>query len=198
MHSSSLAVILSRRHFVLHGPSSHNSSTMRTRSAWQACAGLWKTTADGRTSEGETTYHVLQPGESETFSRISMSIRTICARACRKQCDAAPSHNPSISHPCVGVCICVVTHLFLYDTRYLTVFAPSSVHVLGFDPRHGADQARNYAGKYASTASRKYAPSFAWAFSQKLENDGTTKLCIHFLHNGNPRSGTTSRPLQTA
>lgn len=159
---------------------------------------MWKTTADGRTSEGETTYHVLQPGESETFTRISMSIRTICARACRKQCDAAPSHNPSTSHPCVGVCICVVTHLFLYDTRYLTVFAPSSVHVLGFDPRHGADQARNYAGKYASTASRKYAPSFAWVLFRTLETDGTTKLCIHFLHNGNPRSGTTSRPLQTA
>ena len=28
------------------------------------------------------------------------------------------------------------------------------MHVLGFDPRHGADQARNYAGKYASTARR--------------------------------------------
>lgn len=40
------------------------------------------------------------------------------------------------------------------------MFAPSSVHVLGFDPRHGADTARQYAGKYASTACRTvYAPS---------------------------------------
>jgi hypothetical protein len=38
----------------------------------------------------------------------------------------------------------------------LTVFAPSSVHVLGFDPRHGADQARNYAGKYASKPEKWY------------------------------------------
>ena len=33
---------------------------------------------------------------------------------------------------------------------YLTVFSLSSVNVLGFDPQHGCDQARNYSAKYAS------------------------------------------------
>ena len=33
---------------------------------------------------------------------------------------------------------------------YLTVFAPSSVNVLVFDPRRGPDQARQYAAKYCS------------------------------------------------
>ena len=33
---------------------------------------------------------------------------------------------------------------------YLTVFSPSSVNVLCFDPQRGADQARGYAGKYCS------------------------------------------------
>ena len=33
---------------------------------------------------------------------------------------------------------------------YLTMFSPSSVNVLCFDPLHGADQARGYAAKYCS------------------------------------------------
>ena len=33
---------------------------------------------------------------------------------------------------------------------YLTVYSPSSVNVMPFDPLHGADQARAYATKYAS------------------------------------------------
>ena len=32
----------------------------------------------------------------------------------------------------------------------LTMFCPSSVHVLVFDPRFGVDTARQYAGKYCS------------------------------------------------
>ena len=33
---------------------------------------------------------------------------------------------------------------------YLTVYSPSSVNVMPFDPLHGADHARAYATKYAS------------------------------------------------
>ena len=33
---------------------------------------------------------------------------------------------------------------------YLTMFSPSSVNVLAFDPTKGADHARAYATKYAS------------------------------------------------
>ena len=40
--------------------------------------------------------------------------------------------------------------IFSSTPWYLTMFAPSSVHVLAFDPYHGADTARQYAGKYAS------------------------------------------------
>lgn len=52
------------------------------------------------------------------------------------------------------------------------MFAPSSVHVLGFDPYHGADQARNYAGKYASMAVRESLRTIylAWAFFRTLES----------------------------
>ena len=32
----------------------------------------------------------------------------------------------------------------------LAVYSPSSVNVLALGPNHGSDQARNYAGKYAS------------------------------------------------
>ena len=33
---------------------------------------------------------------------------------------------------------------------YLMMFSPSTIHVLPFDPQHGSDNARVYAGKYAS------------------------------------------------
>ena len=33
---------------------------------------------------------------------------------------------------------------------YLAMFSPATVHVLPFDPQHGSDNARLYAGKYAS------------------------------------------------
>ena len=33
---------------------------------------------------------------------------------------------------------------------YLAMFSPSTIHVLPFDPHHGNDNARVYAGKYAS------------------------------------------------
>ena len=39
---------------------------------------------------------------------------------------------------------------------YLTMFSPATVHVLPFDPSHGADQARQYAGKYASKPEKWY------------------------------------------
>ena len=39
---------------------------------------------------------------------------------------------------------------------YLAVYSPSSVNVLAFDPQHGSDQARNYAGKYASKPERYF------------------------------------------
>ena len=39
---------------------------------------------------------------------------------------------------------------------YLAMFSPSSVNVLAFDPCHGADQARGYAGKYCSKPERFY------------------------------------------
>ena len=39
---------------------------------------------------------------------------------------------------------------------YLAMFSPSTVHVLPFDPRHGADTARQYAGKYASKPEKWY------------------------------------------
>ena len=38
----------------------------------------------------------------------------------------------------------------------LAVYSPSSVNVLAFDPNHGSDQARNYAGKYASKPERYF------------------------------------------
>ena len=33
---------------------------------------------------------------------------------------------------------------------YLMMFSPATIHVLPFDPQHGNDNARVYAGKYAS------------------------------------------------
>ena len=33
---------------------------------------------------------------------------------------------------------------------YLMMFSPATIHVLPFDPQHGSDNARVYAGKYAS------------------------------------------------
>ena len=39
---------------------------------------------------------------------------------------------------------------------YLAMFSPSTVHCLPFDPRHGADTARQYAGKYASKPEKWY------------------------------------------
>jgi len=39
---------------------------------------------------------------------------------------------------------------------YLAMFSPSTVHVLPFDPRYGADTARTYAGKYASKPEKWY------------------------------------------
>ena len=39
---------------------------------------------------------------------------------------------------------------------YLMMFSPSTIHVLPFDPSFGADQARLYAGKYASKAEKWY------------------------------------------
>ena len=39
---------------------------------------------------------------------------------------------------------------------YLTMFSPSSVNVLAFDPLHGADHARAYATKYASKPEKWY------------------------------------------
>ena len=39
---------------------------------------------------------------------------------------------------------------------YLAMFSPATVHVLPFDPRHGADQARQYACKYASKPEKWY------------------------------------------
>ena len=39
---------------------------------------------------------------------------------------------------------------------YLAMFSPSTVHVLPFDPRFGADSARQYAGKYASKPEKWY------------------------------------------
>ena len=39
---------------------------------------------------------------------------------------------------------------------YLAMFSPSSANVLAFDPSHGADQARGYAGKYCSKPERYF------------------------------------------
>ena len=39
---------------------------------------------------------------------------------------------------------------------YLAMFSPATVHVLPFDPSHGADQARFYAAKYASKPEKWY------------------------------------------
>ena len=39
---------------------------------------------------------------------------------------------------------------------YLAMFSPATVNVLPFDPRHGADQARQYAAKYASKPEKWY------------------------------------------
>jgi len=39
---------------------------------------------------------------------------------------------------------------------YLAMFSPATVHVLPFDPRYGADSARQYACKYASKAEKGY------------------------------------------
>ena len=39
---------------------------------------------------------------------------------------------------------------------YMTMFSPSSVNVLAFDPLHGADQARAYATKYCAKPEKWY------------------------------------------
>ena len=39
---------------------------------------------------------------------------------------------------------------------HLVMYSPSSVNVLAFDPNHGADQARGYAGKYCSKPERYF------------------------------------------
>jgi len=39
---------------------------------------------------------------------------------------------------------------------YLAMFSPASVNVLAFDPNHGADQSRGYAGKYCSKPERYF------------------------------------------
>ena len=39
---------------------------------------------------------------------------------------------------------------------YRTMYSPSSVNVVAFDPYHGADQARAYATKYASKPEKWY------------------------------------------
>ena len=39
---------------------------------------------------------------------------------------------------------------------YMAMFSPSTVHCLPFDPRYGADTARQYCGKYASKAEKHY------------------------------------------
>ena len=39
---------------------------------------------------------------------------------------------------------------------YLSMFSPSSVNVMPFDPLHGADHARAYATKYASKPEKWY------------------------------------------
>ena len=39
---------------------------------------------------------------------------------------------------------------------YLAMFSPSTVHVLPFDPHHGSESARQYAGKYASKPEKWY------------------------------------------
>ena len=36
------------------------------------------------------------------------------------------------------------------------MYSPASVNVLAFDPRHGADQARGYAGKYCAKPERYF------------------------------------------
>ena len=38
----------------------------------------------------------------------------------------------------------------------LAMFSPATINVLPFDPKHGADQARQYAGKYASKGEKYY------------------------------------------
>ena len=51
--------------------------------------------------------------------------------------------------------------------------------MLGFDPHHGADQARNYAGKYASTAVRKSVRTISLSHGPCFEHYRTaeTKRC---------------------
>ena len=39
---------------------------------------------------------------------------------------------------------------------YLAMFSPAIVNVLCFDPNHGADQARGYAGKYCAKPEASY------------------------------------------
>jgi len=51
---------------------------------------------------------------------------------------------------------------------YLAMFSPATVHVLPFDPRYGADSARQYAGKYASKAEKYYY--------METQRDGTEQV----------------------
>jgi len=45
---------------------------------------------------------------------------------------------------------------------YLAMYSPAKVHCLPFDPRYGADSARQYAGKYDSKPE-------TWYFSRRNE-----------------------------
>ena len=48
---------------------------------------------------------------------------------------------------------------------YIAMFSPATVHCLPFDPRYGADTARQYAGKYASKAEK-------WYYLETTRRDG--------------------------
>ncbi len=49
---------------------------------------------------------------------------------------------------------------------YLAMFSPSTIHVLPFDPHHGNDNARVYAGKYASNPEK--APNHVCSYPLPL------------------------------
>ena len=62
------------------------------------------------------------------------------------------------------------------------MFAPSSVHVLAFDPHHGADTARQYAGKYASKPEKWYYLETSSNGLKDFLKCRTVGLCM--THNG--------------
>ena len=51
---------------------------------------------------------------------------------------------------------------------YLAMFSPSTIHVLPFDPQHGCDNARVYAGKYASKPEKARVTFTPHPFHQAL------------------------------